>query len=198
MGDPKTYHFKLPPYEGPALPEPPNSWYPGIQAHHAACTSDRTQHSDGKIRAFVIHATAGASSSGAMSVMFDHNASWHWLIPDENEPEHKVKVWACAPEKRAAWHVKNSRFHPDVNAGRKFVNDWSLGVEIVNTQLDDVVDPFSDWQVEQTAALVRYAWSKYPELVDVISHAKLDPTRRVDPGSRFPWDRFRELVLNPD
>lgn len=197
MADPTTYHFKLPPYQGVALPEPPNSWYPGIQAHHAASTSDRTLHSDGKVRGFVIHATAGASSSGAMSVMFGHDASWQWLIPDENEAEHGVKVWACAPEKRAAWHVKDSKFHPEVNNGRKFVNFWSLGVEIVNTQSDDVPDPFSAWQVEQAAALVRYAWSKYPELVDVVSHAKLDPERRVDPGTRFPWDRFRELVLAP-
>ena len=71
------------------------------------------------------------------------------------------------------------------------------GVEIVNTQSAEVSDPYSDWQVEQTAALVRYAWSKYPDLIDVVSHAKLDPARRVDPGSGFPWDRFRELVLAP-
>lgn len=197
MADPVTYHFKLPTYQGPQLPEPTNSWYPNIQAHHGATTSDRTNHSDGIVRAFVIHATAGASSSGAMSVMFDYDASWHWLIPDENEPEHGVKVWACAPEKRAAWHVRNSRSHPDVNNGHRHVNYWSLGVEIVNTQSDTVADPYSDWQVQQTAALVRYAWSKYPHLVDVVSHAKLDPSRRVDPGTRFPWDRLRELVLNP-
>jgi len=67
-------------------------------------------------------------------------------------------------------------------------------MEIVNTQ---VGDPFSDWQVKQAATLVRYAWSKYPELVDVVSHAKLDPQRRSDPGAHFPWDRFRELVLAP-
>jgi hypothetical protein len=42
MGNPKTYHFKLPPYQGPPLPEPPHSWYPGVQARHAASTSDRT------------------------------------------------------------------------------------------------------------------------------------------------------------
>lgn len=195
MGDPVTYHFKLPPYQGVALPEPPNSWYPGIQAHHAATSSERTNHSDGKIRAFVIHATAGASSSGAMSVMFDFDASWHWLIPDENEPEHGVRVWACAPERRAAWHVRNGRSHPDVNNGHRHINYWSLGVEIVNTQSAQVSDPYSDWQVEQTAALVRYAWSKYPDLVDVVSHAKMDPARRVDPGRGFPWDRFREMVL---
>lgn len=194
MADPKIFHFKLPPYQGPPLPEPPNSWYPGIQAHHAATTSDRTKKSDGKIRAFVIHATAGASSTGAMSVMLEHSASWHWLIPDENEAEHGGRVWACAPESRAAWHVRNDRSHPDVNNGSRYVNYWSLGVEIVNTQVND---PFSDWQVQQVAALVRYAWSKYPELIDVVSHAKLDPARRSDPGAHFPWERFRELVLAP-
>jgi len=93
--------------------------------------------------------------------------------------------------------VRNSRFHADVNNGRKYVNYWSLGVEIVNTQDPGVTDPYSDWQVKQAAELVRYAWSKYPDLVDVVSHAKLDPERRVDPGARFPWDRFRELVLAP-
>ena len=78
-----------------------------------------------------------------MSVMFDHRASWHWLVPDENEPEHATRVWACAPERRAAWHVRNDRSHPDVNHGSKNVNYWSLGVEIVNTQSAQVSDPFS-------------------------------------------------------
>jgi hypothetical protein len=194
MGDPQTYHFKLPSYVGGALPEPAGSWYPGIKQHIPACTSDRTLRGDGRIRAFVIHATAGSSSSGAMSTMFAHHASWHWLVPDENEAEHETAVWICAPESRAAWHVRNDRSHADVNGGSRNVNYWSLGVEVVNSQQQD---PFSDWQVKQAAALVRYAWSKYPDLVDVVSHAKLDPARRSDPGANFPWDRFRELVLSP-
>jgi N-acetyl-anhydromuramyl-L-alanine amidase AmpD len=192
MSDPHTYHFKLPQYQGARLPEPPHAWYPASQEHHPFCTSLRTLRSDGRIRAFVIHATAGPTSPGAMSVMFEHRASWHWLVPSEAEAGHGRHVWACAPEKRAAWHVRNSRSHQDVNNGSRNVNYWSLGVEIVNTQVND---PFSDWQVEQTAALVRYAWSKYPDLVDVVSHAKLDPSRRTDPGVEFPWNRFRELVL---
>lgn len=194
MADPKTYHFKLPPYTGGPLPEPPHAWYPGVQAVHASATSDRRRHGDGVVRAFVIHATDGVSSRGAMSVMFAGQGSWHWLIPDENEPEHKQKIWACAPEKRAAWHVRNNASHPDVNGGQRFVNYWSLGVEIVNT-MD--ADPFSDWQLQMTADLVRYAWSKYPRLVDVVSHAKLDPRRRSDPGRDFPWEKFQNMVLAP-
>lgn len=195
MGDPRRYHFKLPAYSGPRLPEPAHAWYPDVQRHSPLCTSERTAHGDGRIRAVVMHATAGHSSAGAMSVMLsDHTASWHWLVPDENEPEHGNHVWSCAPEKRAAWHVRNDRSHPDVQQGARYVNYWSLGIEIVNTQ---GADAFSDWQVEQAAALVRYAWSKYPDLVDVVSHAKLDPARRSDPGAHFPWDRFQQLVLAP-
>lgn len=193
MGNPRTYHFTLPPWVGAPLPEPPGAWYPGVQAHWPACTTDRRRHGDGRVRAVVIHATAGSSSAGAMSVLFAHRASWHWLVPDENEPEHGRGVWACVPERRAAWHVRPTCSHPDVNGGRRHVNAWSLGIEVVNSQQGS--DAFSDWQVEQTAALVRYAWSKYPDLVDVVSHAKLDPERRTDPGAHFPWERFRELVL---
>ena len=195
MGNPLTYHFKLPgPFPGAELPEPPNSIFPGIKPLWPQITQNRLLRSDGKIRAFVIHATAGSSSQGAMSVMFARKASFHWLIPDENEPEHGNFIWATAPEKRSASHVQNSKSHPDVNNGSRNVNFWSLGVEIVNSQ---VGDPYSNWQVEQAAALVRYAWSKNPDLRDVVSHAKLDPLRRTDPGKDFPWDRFKELVFNP-
>src|SRR5215208_4454500 len=194
MGDPNAYHFRLPRYQGSPLPEPPGASYPGVEPHLPSCTSRRTLHGDGKVRAFVIHATEGYSSAGAMSVMFEHRASWHWLIPDEDEPQHGQSIWRCVPESLAAWHVRNDRSHADVNSGSRYVNYWSLGVEIVNAQ---GADAFSEWQVQQAAALVRYAWSRHPDLVEVVSHAKLDPARRSDPGPRFPWDRFRELVLQP-
>src|SRR5688572_786160 len=98
MSDPKTYHFRLPQYQGAAAPEPANAAFPGIGPHLAACTSRRTLHGDGRIRAVVIHATAGYSSSSAMSVLVEHRASWHWLVPDEDEPQHENLIWRCVPE----------------------------------------------------------------------------------------------------
>ena len=65
---------------------------------------------------------------------------------------------------------------------------------MVNRQVHS--DAFSDWQVEATAQIVRYAWAKYPNLRHVVSHAMLDPARRSDPGSLFPWERFRAAVLD--
>jgi N-acetyl-anhydromuramyl-L-alanine amidase AmpD len=196
MPDPKTYQFDLTGAR-PADVSIPETWYPGIQQTWAGCTTQRAVHPIEGIKAIVIHATAGGSSAGAVSVMKAGVASFHWLVPDENEPQHENLVWACAPETLAAWHVQNSKYHPDVNGGRRRVNHWSLGIEVVNSQDAQNNDRFSDWQIEVTANIVRYCWAKYPNLGHVVSHARLDPLRRSDPGSRFPWERFKELVLSP-
>ena len=194
MPDPKTYLFDLPVAGRPAPFAIPDVLYPGVQDYWAGSTSLRRFDPILGIEAVVIHATAGGSSAGAMSVMQAGTASFHWLVPDENESQHGNIVWACAPESRAAWHVGNDKSHPRVNGGAKRVNHWSLGIEVVNSQ---VAAPFSSWQVEVTARIVRYCWAKYPNLKTIVSHAALDPARRPDPGMSFDWNRFRQLVISP-
>ncbi len=196
MAEPRTYQFDLSATGRPSDVEIPEMWYPGVQNFWSRCTSGRSvgDHIQG-VKAVIIHATAGSSSAGAVSVMNGSPAaSFHWLIPDENEPQHGSIVWSCVRERDAAWHVRPAAHHSDVNGGRNRVNHWSLGIEIVNSQSGD---SFSNWQVEITAQIIRYCWAKYPNLKHIVSHAKLDPTRRTDPGSNFPWDRFKDLVLNP-
>ncbi|MEZ5443281.1 MAG: N-acetylmuramoyl-L-alanine amidase [Lysobacterales bacterium] len=192
MANPRDYQFDLPSSGRPADVALPEFWYPGIRDYWERSTSSRIFDAILGVRAVVIHATAGGSSSGAVSVMRDGKASFHWLVPDEDEPQHGQLVWACAPEARAAWHVRNAAHHPDVNGDARKVNHWSLGIEVVNTQVND---PFSDWQVAITAQIVRYCWAKYPNLKHIVSHAKLDPNRRSDPGSGFPWAEFKRQVL---
>lgn len=193
MADPTKYQFNLPGSGRPTNITIPEVWYPGVRDYWEGSTGRRTVDPLTGIVAVVIHATAGGSSAGAISVMRDRKASFHWLVPDEDEPQHGNIVWACAPESRTAWHVRNGCKHPDVNGGATRVNQWSLGIEIVNNQNRN--DPFSNWQVEVTAKIVRYCWAKYPNLKHVVSHAKLDPTRRTDPGINFPWQQFKSLVL---
>lgn len=196
MADPQKYIFDLPSADRPKGATINEEWYPGVKDYWERSTSSRIFDSILGVRAIVIHATAGINSSGAMSVMRDGRASWHWLVPDEDEEPHGKLVWACAPEARAAWHVRNAVSDPRVNNGANRVNHWSLGVEIVNSQEPRPHDPFSNWQVEETARIVRYCWAKYPNLKQVVSHALLDPTRRSDPGTHFPWDNFKKLVLD--
>ncbi|MFQ5563598.1 MAG: N-acetylmuramoyl-L-alanine amidase [Parvularculaceae bacterium] len=193
MPDPRQYQFDLFPDDRPEPVALAEEWYPGIRETWAGSTSRRIYDPIFGVRAVVIHATAGASSEGAVSVMRAGKASFHWLVPDEDEAQHGAFAWACAPEARAAWHVRNAVSHPDVWAGNKRTNHFSLGVEIVNRAV--VADAFSDWQVDMAAQIVRYAWAKYPNLRHVVSHAKLDPERRTDPGAHFPWENFRTRVL---
>lgn len=194
MADPETYQFNLSPSERPGHIVLDEEWYPGIQPHAIKASSGRIYDPLLGVRAVVIHATAGSSSSGAASVIEAGKASFHWLVPDEDEDQHGEFVWATCHETRAAWHVRNSVSHPDVWGGKNKINHYSLGIEVVNAQTP--ADTFSDWQVEATAKIVRYCWAKYPNLRHVVSHAKLDPGRRSDPGAGFPWDKFKKLVLN--
>ncbi|MEL7691555.1 N-acetylmuramoyl-L-alanine amidase [Citromicrobium bathyomarinum] len=194
MGDPTTYHFNLDPALRPVHAPLEERWWPGIRDAAIEASSARIYDAILGVRAVVIHATAGGSSASAASVIVGRKASFHWLVPDEDEPQHGQFVWATCHEARAAWHVRNACSHPAIWDGRRRINHWSLGIEVVNRQVR--TDAFSDWQVEATAQIVRYAWAKYPNLRHVVSHAMLDPARRSDPGSLFPWERFRAAVLD--
>lgn len=194
--NPTKYHFTLPNKNVPTNISIPEVWYPGIKTTWDRCTSNRIYHSINGVRAVVIHATAGSSSAGAVSVMRDGRASFHWLIPDEDEKQHGKLIWACAPESLAAWHVRNSAFNPAINGGAKKINHWSLGIELVNTQRSS--DGYSEWQVDICAQIVKYCWAKYPNLKHVFSHATVDPHRRSDPGTLFPWTAFKKKVISAD
>lgn len=192
--DPRTYQFNLPSNSAPSNVRLDEEWYPGIIPYALSASTRRNVDPITGIRAVVIHATAGSSSEGAVSVIKSRSASFHWLVPDENEAAHGKNVWATCHEARRAWHVRNQASHQDVYFGEEGVNDYSLGIEIVNTVASS--DRYSDWQVAATSQIVRYCWEKYPNLKYIVSHAKLDPDRRDDPGAHFPWDKFRDMVLN--
>ena len=195
MRDPKTFQFDLPANHRPTAALLEEKIHDQAWRWAPRATSERSGDPAQSVRVLVVHATAGSSTEGAVSVMGARRASFHWAVPDENEAAHEKFVWATAPERRAAWHVRYHCSHPDVCHGAKGLNQLSLGVEIVNAQSGG--DRFSDWQVQATADIARYAWAKYPNLRHVVSHARLDPARRTDPGVNFPWEIFERLVLNP-
>lgn len=192
--DPKDYFFELPSEGRPAMEDSTitEEYYPGIQATWPNCTSNRSDENLNHITTLVIHATVGANSTGAVSVMKAGDASFHWLIPDEDEPAHGQLVWKCVDENKKAWHAGYSS-HSKIEAKRGF-NDISLGIEVVNRQ--DDVDSFSDWQLEMTAQIARYCWAKYPNLKYIVSHASVDTKGKSDPGILFNWEQFIGLVLN--
>ena len=69
MPNPVTYQFNLPQRGRPSDVMLNEVWYPGIQAYWETSTSSRIFDAILGIKALVIHATAGSSSAGAISVM---------------------------------------------------------------------------------------------------------------------------------
>lgn len=198
MADPSTYFLELPSVGRPPIFSIPEQVYPEIQWFNQNRASNRLYHSVNGIEGVVIHATAGGSTSGALTWWKGTppngaRASAHWIVPDEDESAHGKNVLAVIYESLAAWHVRNSASHGLIG-NKDRINHWSLGIEIVNRQND--ADTFSNWQYEITALLVRYCWAKYPNMKWVFSHALVDPGRRSDPGDEFDWARFENLVLS--
>lgn len=191
--DPKDFQFDLPLKPRPRHAPLAEKIHERAWAAAGNAASLRGAAPEEAIRLIVIHATAGSTTGGAVSVIEEGRASFHWVVPGEAEAAHGRHVWATCPERLAAWHVRRSCAHPEICAGATNLNRASLGIEIVNRQ--DGKDEFSNWQIEAAAAIVRYAAAKYPNLVHVVSHARLDPQRRTDPGANFPWAEFRQAAL---
>ncbi len=193
MPDPNDFYFAL-----PADNKPP--FVPLTEEVHADFTwlTQNRSRSRGRdvlegVDTVVIHATAGWATQHAVDAWHNATASAHWIVPDEDEPQHGHFVWATVAEAKAAYHVSAD---PNADLGPGNVNNRSLGIEIVNTQdVQNYQDPYSAWQVTMAAQIVLYAWAKYPNMKHVISHARLQSHNRADPGRQFPWASFKEQVL---
>src|SRR5918998_2814136 len=188
MANPTTFHFTLPATNRPSFVSLDEQVHPAF----TWLTTNRARSRGADILnvsdTVVVHATAGFATQHAVDTWRGVRASAHWIIPDEDEPQHGQFIWATVAEAKAAYHVKDSlNTATTVLGSGPNVNNRSLGIEIVNTQdVQNYTDAYSAWQVKMAAQVVLYAWAKYPRLKHVISHAKLDPANRADPGKQFP------------
>ena len=86
-------------------------------------------------------------------------------------------------EDQRAWHAGQSRMHD----GRTGVNDFSIGIELVN--LNDGVDPFPKAQIKAMRRLVRAIISRHP-IRHIVTHYQCaePPGRKSDPaGFHESW-----------
>jgi N-acetylmuramoyl-L-alanine amidase len=106
---------------------------------------------------------------------------------------------------RVSWHAG-----PSVWNGRDKLNDWSIGIELVNLgwstkelpQRDVVEIDGDEWQVypeAQLAALdgvVKALLAAYPAIGEVVGHEDIciPRGRKKDPGPAFPMARYRALA----
>ena len=162
-----------------------------------------TYQSTGKserIKTIVLHYTV-SDNARSIKLLTRGKVSAHYLIMDKNDN----KIYSLVPESERAWHAGDGGF-----AGRTILNDTSIGIEIVNkgikpqyrnalknSELDyhpySHFVKFDELQIKKVAQLVQDIAQRYDiSPKNIIGHADLAPSRKIDPGAKFPWQRLHD------
>lgn len=133
-----------------------------------------------EISAVVIHATATAAIGSPKEWLSNpaSKASAHYLIDRNGD------TFQLVGDHNVAWHAGKSEW-----GGRKWVNNFSIGIELVNAN-DGKMDYPSE-QIDACFTLTRDLCREYKvHLKNVVRHLDIAPGRKTDPAG-FPWDDFK-------
>ncbi|MEP2715462.1 N-acetylmuramoyl-L-alanine amidase [Pseudophaeobacter sp.] len=131
----------------------------------------------------VLHYTAMQSAPAALARLCDPQVevSAHYLIGRDG------RLWQMVPEAQRAWHAGAGSW-----CGQEDINSRSIGIELDNAGNH----PFSEPQMavlEELLGQIMARWAIPPEAI--IGHSDMAPGRKIDPGSRFDWQRLANLGL---
>jgi len=127
-----------------------------------------------------IYAGDTCDTPRCLALLEEHQVAAHYIIPEDGKP------LLLVPEEKRAWHAGLS-CTPD---GRENVNDFSIGIELVTTS----AMTYQDEQYIALAELIADIYTRWPIRL-VLGHDMIAPTRKVDPGPYFQWDRLRPVCM---
>lgn len=150
-----------------------------IVAHPSANFGPRRQGERPSL--VVLHFTEMGSAAAALERLCSPAAevSSHYLIGRDGT------VWQMVDETQRAWHAGAGSWH-----GQDDVNSRSIGIELDNSGSAPFSAPLMR-ALETLLADIRNRWSIPPS--GTIAHSDMAPDRKVDPGSRFDWQRLARL-----
>ena len=126
-------------------------------------------------------------------MQFAHEAIHRLCDPKARVSSHYVvlengSIVQLVEEAKRAWHAGVS-----VWAGDPDVNSRSIGIEICNPGHDFGYPEFPARQIASTITLCRSILTRNiirPE--NVLAHSDVAPSRKNDPGEKFPWKRLAQ------
>ncbi|KEY20120.1 N-acetylmuramoyl-L-alanine amidase [Kaistella antarctica] len=135
----------------------------------------------------ILHYTALDDDKSVM-VLTQQSVSAHYLVNDLGDNE----IYQLVDENKRAYHAGISAWRKD-----KMLNDTSIGIEIVNAGYKTdasgtkIFPEYSDAQVRKVAALVKDLANRYMvPATNILGHSDIAPTRKQDPGPKFPWKKL--------
>lgn len=111
--------------------------------------------------------------------------SAHYFISEAGE------VTRLVPEDRRAWHAGTSFWR-----GLRDVNSASIGIELDHPGHAGGYRPFAEAQIDALLPLLARIVQRYDiPRANVVGHSDIAPSRKIDPGELFPWDRLAAVRL---
>ena len=135
----------------------------------------------------LLHYTGMQSAQAALERLCDPIAkvSSHYMVFEDG------KIVQMVPETRRAHHAGVSFW-----AGDTDINSRSIGIEIANPGHDFGYPEYPKRQISAVIDLCRDIIARNSIPADyVLAHSDVAPTRKQDPGEKFPWREFFEAGI---
>ena len=155
-----------------------------VVAEFRASPNHGERQNDVRPDMIVLHYTGMADADAALDKLCSPNSkvSCHYVVMEDGY------IVQCVPEARRAWHAGESSWE-----GESDINSRSIGIEIVNPGHDQGYPEFPKRQIAAVQALCRSVFTRHrvpPHCV--VGHSDIAPSRKRDPGEKFPWQRLYE------
>ncbi|WP_380874846.1 N-acetyl-anhydromuramyl-L-alanine amidase [Sphingomonas sp. DBB INV C78] len=135
----------------------------------------------------VLHYTGMGDAASAIDWLTreESKVSSHYVVTEDGQ------VLKLVDETQRAWHAGRSHWR-----GITDINSASVGIEIVNPGHEYGYRPFPEEQMAALLPLVADIVKRHRiERANVVGHSDIAPTRKVDPGELFDWDRLARHKL---
>lgn len=139
---------------------------------------------NGRPDILLLHYTGMESTRAALARLCDPQAevSSHYLVFEDGT------IWQLVPEARRARHAGVSSWE-----GTRDINSRSIGIEIGNPGHSYGYPEFLPRQIEAVVRLCRDIVKRHGIRRDrVLGHSDVAPSRKQDPGEKFPWRLLHE------
>ena len=134
------------------------------------------------IRSVVIHYTGMRSLQSAVERLMSkkHEVSSHYLISRNG------KVLQLVKDNNIAWHAGVSNWFNFKN-----LNKNSIGIELENKGHQYGYQDFPSKQITQLIKILKILKKKFKiQNTNIIGHSDIAPSRKTDPGEKFPWKKL--------